>query len=319
MMRVLLTGGAGFIGSIIARKLLADDHYIRIMDTLNYGFDPIRDIMPNKNLDLFPGDIRKSNDINDALNDVDVVLHLAAIVGDPACAVQADNATETNYLSTLRLAVAAKDKGIKKFIFASTCSVYGANEDLMDETSPKNPQSLYAQTKIYAENGISQFKAEGFEPVILRLSTLYGLSPRLRFDLAVNYLTGKMLNENACMIFGGDQWRPFLHVDDAANAFLFAIDKYDSMKGEAYNVGYNGENYQMKQIGNILEETFPEAEVQYVEEVKDPRSYRVSFDKIESLGFVGNRELIPSILEFKEFLIKNRIDYKAPQYYNYHP
>lgn len=318
-MKVLLTGGAGFIGSIVARKLLALNHQIRIMDTLTYGFEPIREIMPNKNLDLFPGDIKKSDDINDALKDIDAVIHLAAIVGDPACTVQADNAIETNYLSTLRLAVAAKEKGIHKFIFASTCSVYGASDDIMNELSPLNPQSLYAQTKIYAENGINGFKAEGFEPIILRLSTLYGLSPRPRFDLVINYLTGKMMADRNCMIFGGDQWRPFLHVEDAANSFLFALDHFDDMKGEIYNVGYNGENYQMKDIGKILEEIFPKASVQYVKEVKDPRSYRVSFDKMEKAGFVGNKELIPSIKDIEKFITQNRVDYKAPQYYNYHP
>jgi len=318
-MNILLTGGAGYIGSIVARKLLSRGHHIRIMDTLNYGFDPIREIMPNKDLDLFPGDIRKSDDINDALNDTDVIIHLAAIVGDPACTVQADNAIETNYLSTLRLAMAAKEKGIEKFIFSSTCSVYGANGTLMTEDSPLNPQSLYAQTKIYAENGITQFINEGFEPVILRLSTLYGLSPRVRFDLVINYLTAKMMMDGTCMVFGGQQWRPFLHVDDAANSFLFALENYEKMKGARYNVGLNGENYQMKDIGKILEGIFPEAHVQLVEEVKDPRSYRVSFDRIESLGYQANNELVPSIERMRDFIEENRIDYKAPQYYNYHP
>ena len=317
--KILITGGAGYIGSILCRKLLDKGHYIRIMDIFNFGFDSLREIMPNKDLELFPGDIRKPEDVTKALEDIDAIIHLAAIVGDPACAVQADVAVETNYLSTLRLAMAAKEKKIKKFLFASTCSVYGAGDEILYEDSELNPQSLYAETKIFAEKGITDLSNEEFNPVILRLGTLYGLSPRPRFDLVINSLTGKIMTENKCLIFGGEQWRPFLHVEDVARAFVLAFENYDNMKGNIYNVGENKGNYQMKDIGKIFEEVFPEADIQYVQEIKDPRSYNVNFDKIEKVGFKLSKEIKPTVEEIRDFIKDNSIDFKASQYYNYHP
>jgi nucleoside-diphosphate-sugar epimerase len=317
--KILVTGGAGFIGSLLVRELLLKGYRVRLMDIFNFGFDSLRDIMPNKNLELFPGDIRKSEDVNRGLENVDTVIHLAAIVGDPACAIQADNAVETNYLSTLRLAMAAKEKDINKFIFSSTCSVYGAGDKILTETSELNPQSLYAETKIYAEKGIMDLSNTEFNPIILRLSTLYGLSPRPRFDLVINYLTGKLIVENKCLIFGGEQWRPFLHVADVANAFVFSYENYNRMKNRTYNVGGNDENYQMKDVGKTFEEIFPNADIQYVNEIKDPRSYNVNFDEIEKLGYKVTKNIKTSIVEIKEFIEDNKIDPNSPQYYNYHP
>lgn len=318
-MKVLVTGGAGFIGSILIRKLLEAGHEVRIMDILNFGFDPIRDIMPNKNLELYPGDIRKPEDVNRGVEDIDAIIHLAAIVGDPACAVQADVAVETNYLSTARLALTAREKGIKKMIFASTCSVYGACDDLLTEESELNPVSLYAETKIFAEKALMDQMTDDFKPIILRLGTLYGLSHRPRFDLVINYLTGRLVQEKNCKIFGGEQWRPFLHVYDVARAFHFALDNYDDMKGERFNVGGNKENYRMEEIGKIFEEIFPEATVDYVNEIKDPRSYKVSFDKIEAKGFELTKEIRPTVRELKDKIASKEIDPKNPNYMNYHP
>lgn len=318
-MKVLVTGGAGFIGSILISDLLKEYHQVRLMDIFNFGFDPIKDIVPNKSLEIYPGDIRKMEDVNKALDGVDAVIHLAAIVGDPACAVQADNAVETNYLSTLRLARASRDAGVDRFIFASTCSVYGACEGVLDESSELNPQSLYGETKILAERGIMDLSNDKFEPIILRLGTLYGLSNRPRFDLVVNYLTGKIMAEGSALIFGGEQWRPFLHVRDAARGFHFGLKKYDQMKGGIFNLGSTGENYQMKEIGKIFESIFPEASVQYVDKMKDPRSYNVSFKKIEDVGFKLSDQLIPSIEEIRDWINDENVEYHEGRYYNYRP
>lgn len=318
-MRVLVTGGAGFIGSILVRMLLQEGHQVRVMDTFNYGFDPLRDIMPSKELEIYPGDIRNPADVLKGLNDIDAIVHLAAIVGDPACAVQADKAVETNYLSTLRIAMSARDKGINTFIFASTCSVYGAKDGILDEGSELSPQSLYAETKLLAEKGIMDLTSARFEPTILRLGTLYGLSPRPRFDLVINYLTGKIIMENKALIFGGDQWRPFLHVTDAARCFLFALTNHQLFKGGTYNVGSTSENYQMRDVGKIFEGVFPDADIQYVDQMKDPRSYQVSFDKIEKVGFRLTRGIEPSIHEISTWIKEKGIDPRSPIYYNYHP
>ncbi|MCU0798442.1 MAG: NAD(P)-dependent oxidoreductase [Candidatus Thermoplasmatota archaeon] len=318
-MRVLVTGGAGFIGSILVRMLLEDGHQVRVMDTFNYGFDPLRDIMPRKELEIYPGDIRNPADVLKGLNEIDAIVHLAAIVGDPACAVQADKAVETNYLSSLRIAMSARDKGINTFIFASTCSVYGAKDGILDEGSELRPQSLYAETKLLAEKGIMDLTTPKFEPIILRLGTLYGLSPRPRFDLVINYLTGKIMMENKALIFGGDQWRPFLHVHDAARCFLFALTNHQSFKGGTYNVGSTSENYQMKEVGKIFERVFPEADIQYVSQVKDPRSYRVSFNSIERKGFGLTIGIEPTIREISAWIREMNINPRSPKYYNYQP
>jgi len=319
LMRILVTGGAGFIGSILVRMLLEDGHQVRVMDTFNYGFDPLRDIMPRKELEIYPGDIRNPADVLKGLNEMDAVIHLAAIVGDPACAVQADKAVETNYLSSLRIAMSARDKGIEKFIFASTCSVYGAKDGILDEGAELKPQSLYAETKLLAEKGIMDLTTARFEPTILRLGTLYGLSPRPRFDLVINYLTGKIMMENKALIFGGDQWRPFLHVHDAARCFLFTLINHGLMKGGIYNVGSTSENYQMKEVGRIFERVFPNADIQYVAKVKDPRSYRVTFEKIEKKGFELTKGIEPTIREVSNWIREKNIDPTSPTYYNYHP
>jgi len=318
-MNVLLTGGAGFIGSILARSLLDEGHMVRIMDNITYGLDPIRSINLNPNLELMHGDIRTPTDVNKALEGVDSVIHLAAIVGDPACAVQADKAIEINYLSTLRIAKTAKDKGIGKFIFASTCSVYGASNDVLSENSELEPKSLYAETKMLAEKGILDIAGENFQPKILRLGTLYGLSYRPRFDLVINYLTGKIINENKALIFGGEQWRPFLHVEDAVGAFLFTLKNYDKMAEDTFNVGANDQNYQMSDIGKIFQDIFPKSDIQKVDKIKDPRSYRVNFNRIETYGFLLKKEIKPTIIELRDWIIKNEIDLTSPEYYNYHP
>jgi nucleoside-diphosphate-sugar epimerase len=318
-MKVLVTGGSGYIGSILVRKLLEKGHYVRVMDVFKFGFDPLREIMPNKNLEIYPGDIKNPTDVSNGLKDMDAIVHLAAIVGDPACFIQADNAVETNYLSTLRIAIAAREKGIKNFIFASTCSVYGCLEGMLTEESVLKPQSLYAETKVLAEQGLLNLKTENFRPIILRLGTLYGLSFRPRFDLVINYLTGKIITENKAMIFGGDQWRPFLHVHDAAEAFSFALENRENMIEHIYNIGANKENYQMKDIGIIFKKVFPNADIQSVDELKDPRSYKVSFKRIEDKGYHLEHEIEPSIRELLRWITENKIDPKAPIYYNYHP
>lgn len=318
-MRILVTGGAGYIGSILVKKLIDKGYNVRVMDIFKFGFDSLRDVVPNKNFEMIPGDIRKPEYVNKALDDIDAVIHLAAIVGDPACTVNADVAIETNYLSTLRIAIAARDKGINKFIFASTCSVYGASDDKLDEYSKLNPQSLYAETKILAEKGLINIQTNKFNPIILRLGTLYGLSPRMRFDLVINYLTGKLTNEGKCKIFGGKQWRPFINVEDAARAFVFALENYDDMNGGIFNVGNNDSNYQLSDIGRILIGVFPNSIIEYITEIKDNRSYNVKFDKIVELGFKLTRKLDESIMDIRHYVKYNEIDITDDKYYNYHP
>lgn len=321
-MRVLVTGGAGYIGSHLIRQLLDAGHEVKILEKFKFGLEPLQGVINNPDLDIIIGDIRDTETVQEALEDVDAVVHLAAIVGDPACSVKGDTAVETNYLATLNIARAARDRGIKKFIFASTCSVYGAKEDdLLDEEAELNPVSLYAETKIDSEKGLLGLREEGeFEPVILRLGTVFGLSPRMRFDLVINYLTKKIIQEGEGMIFGGDQYRPFVHVEDLATAFRKALETpSEKIGGEKINIGSTEQNFQLREIGKIFEEVFSPEKIDYVEEMEDNRSYRVDFGKSkELLDFETTKGVKEGIKEIKENIESGKIDNpNDPKYYNY--
>lgn len=321
---VLITGGAGYVGSIITRKLLDNGYNVRLLEKFTFGLDSIKDIINHPNLEIIIGNLLEKEDVDKSLDgELDSIIHLAAIVGDPACAVRADLAVETNFVGTMRLARQAKESGIRNFIFASTCSVYGSSESgILTETSELNPVSLYAETKIDAESGLLGLAGQEFKPIMLRFGTLYGISPRMRFDLVINTLTKKLFMEGKCIIFGGDQWRPFVHVSDIANVLekiMISLESKDL--DNVYNVGSTKENYQMRDVGKLFEEHFPDKNIEYVEEVKDKRSYHVDFSKLEKeLNFTNTKTVTDGIIEIKKALtdgvFKNPMDIK---YYNYQP
>lgn len=322
-MKVLVTGGAGYIGSHLLRHLLDAGHEVTIIEKFNFGLDSMKDIINHSNLEIVIGDITENGVVEDTLesDDFDAVVHLAAIVGDPACAAKADRAVEVNYLSTLNIARLARDHDVERFVFASTCSVYGEKGDeLLTEESELNPVSLYAETKIDAEKGLLSLQEDTFHPVILRLGTVFGMSPRMRFDLVINYLTKKIMLEGEGMIFGGDQYRPFVHVEDAARGFKLALEApLGDVSGEKINIGDTEKNFNLTKIGGIFEEVFSPEAIQYVEEMEDNRSYRVDFSKAEELlDFDAARGVKEGIAEMKDAIDSNRIaNPNASQYYNY--
>jgi len=319
--KILVTGGGGYIGSVLIRMLLENGYRVRVLDKFTFGIEPIAEIINHPNMEVIIGDIRKMDDLKKGVKGVDHIVHLAAIVGDPACSVQGDIAVETNFLSTIRLARLARDNEIKKFIFASTCSVYGASGDKMiDENSPTNPISLYAETKIDAEKELLALLDKKPSLTILRFGTAYGLSPRMRFDLVINYLTKKALQDKEIKIFGGEQWRPFVHVYDISRAIKMVLEADDNMvKGEIFNVGATKENYRMKEIGNIIKEIISDTNVEIVKQIKDKRSYHVSFKKIEdTLGFKNEKTVKDGVIEIKDAIESGIIkDPNNDKYYNH--
>lgn len=281
---VLIAGGAGYIGSVLTRKLLSNEYEVKVVDKLLFGKESIEKLIGRDNFKFIKADVNNDDrELLRALEGVDVVVDLAAIVGDPACAAQPEAAIKTNYKSTIKLAEFCKKKGIRKFLFASTCSNYGSNErDRLEENSNLRPVSLYAESKIYTEKELRKMTDQKFKPLIFRFSTAYGLSPRMRFDLVVNLLTKKAWWEGEITIFGGEQWRPFVHVKDVARALFQAIEApYSEISGQIFNVGSTEENYQIKELGKIIKEVIPEAEVKRESSSKDNRTYNVSFEKIE--------------------------------------
>jgi nucleoside-diphosphate-sugar epimerase len=280
---VLVIGGAGYIGSVLVERLLALGYKTRVLDMLLYGDAPIRSFYEHPNFELIRGDFRHIDTVVAAVKGADAIVHLGAIVGDSACSIDPDLTIEINLQATRTIAEVGKGFGVNRFIFASTCSVYGASDEILDEHSVLQPISLYARTKVESENALLGLVDGSFAPTILRFGTIYGFSHRPRFDLVVNLLAAKAVQEGEVGIFGGTQWRPFVHVRDVAEAIVLALRASPfSVRGEIFNVGSNEQNYQISDLGPLIKEMIPEARV-VTQPKEDNRNYRVRFDKIRNV------------------------------------
>lgn len=317
---VLVIGGAGYIGSLVLRRLLEAGYHVRLVDALMYGDGAIQELYVHPNFEFTQGDFRHIETVVRSLVGMDAVIHLGAIVGDPACAIDADFSTEINLIATRVLAEACKGYGIRRFIFASTCSVYGASDLTLDERSALNPVSLYAQTKIDSEQILLQLSDSRFSPTILRFATIYGLSPRPRFDLVVNLLTAKAVREGKITVFGGDQWRPFVHVADAAHAVFLALQApLEAVQGETFNVGSDAQNYTINQIGELIQRLIPRAELVQQGNDVDKRNYKVSFAKIARvLHFSPHHTVEDGVREIQAALEAGDIDDYYDRAFNNH-
>src|SRR6266567_8077052 len=278
--RVLVTGGAGFIGSHLTRMLLDRGYCVRVLDRFDYGRAGIEGLR-HPRLEVLGGDVCSSRDVSRALRDVHGVLALAAIVGDPACNLDPEETINLNYTATKVLAEACNFYRVRRLVFASSCSVYGASsQGLLTEESSLKPVSLYARTRVLSENILFD-RAGEVQPVVLRLSTVFGLSPRMRFDLVVNTLTVRAVVDRKIAIFGGNQWRPNVHCRDAARAFIAALEApAERVAGEIFNVGGDALNHTIAALGNLVAETVGDVAVVHQQDATDPRDYRVSFEKI---------------------------------------
>lgn len=315
---VLIVGGAGYIGSILCRKLLDAGRRVRVLDSLVYGDAAIRELYDNPRFELVPGDCRHIQSVVAALKGVRSVIHLAAIVGDPACEQNRQSALEINYAATRMLLEVARGNRVERFIFASSCSVYGATEHLMDEFSKVQPISLYAETKVDSENALLAARSESFHPTVLRFATVFGHSPRPRFDLVVNLLTAKAHKEGVITIYNGEQWRPFIHVADVADGILAALRADTAVvSGEIFNVGDSRLNHTLSDIAEKIRKAFPNTRIECVENA-DRRNYRVSFDKIRNqLGFECTNSVDDGIAELRAaFQNKYVVDHTDVQYHN---
>jgi len=315
-MRVLVTGGAGYIGNYIVRELLEAGHFVRVLDSLLFGDEALQPLLDEERVELVEGDIRHIDDLSYALEDVEAVIHMAGIVGDPACSVNEQATQSVNVEATKALVEVCKLHDIQRLIFASTCSVYGASELMeLNEGSSLNPLSMYAQSKIDSEEIILHSTHDRFSdpneitPTILRLGTIFGWSRRMRFDLVVNLLTAKAVLEDDIPVFGGEQYRPLVHVHDVARAFVEVLEAPEEVVDhEIFNVGDNDLNYQIKEVGRIVEDHVPDAEVRFVEHKEDERTYRVSFDKINyNLGWEAEKTIGDGVEEIREWMLEEEV------------
>jgi len=316
---VLVTGGAGYIGSHLVRKLLQHGYRVRVLDKFLYGEQGIAELRGDPHVELRYGDICNIRDVVQAVNGVRAVVALAALVGDAACDLDPREALTTNFESTRCLLESCREIGVQRLVFASSCSVYGANGDeVLRERSHLNPVSLYARTRIMSEE-VLLGEHGGVEVVILRLATVCGLSPRMRFDLMVNTITARASVEGRVRIVGANQWRPHLHVQDAADAFLRAVDAPSSAAaGQVFNVGGDHLNFTIGQVAEKVVAQLPGTVVEYVDGIDDRRSYRVAFDRIRTqLGFVPQRTVDDAITEVRTLLQGGAVpDYGDDVYHN---
>lgn len=316
---VLVIGGGGYVGSGLLEKLLSSGYKVRLLDLFMFGTDPISAVLHHRNLEVIEGDFRHVDKVVRAMHGVDAVVHLGGIVGDPACALNEELTLEMNLYATRLIAECAKGNGINRFIFASSCSVYGASDDVLDETSGLNPVSLYARSKIGSERVLQHLQDESFAPTILRFGTIYGLSGRTRFDLVVNLLSAKAVKEGKITVFGAEQWRPFVHVDDVSEAvYLMLKSPAKAVCGQIFNVGSDEQNCTLGDVGRLVQKVVPTAELIESDSDGDRRNYRVSFSKIrEAVGFKAQWTLEEGVKQVVRRLESGEIvDYMDSRYSN---
>jgi nucleoside-diphosphate-sugar epimerase len=282
-MRVLLTGVDGYIGSLLAPILIDAGHEVIGLDTGFYrdGWlysDPSR---WSRGPATLCKDLRSVSETD--VEGMDAVVHLAELSNDPLGDTVPAITREINHRGSVRLATLAKDAGVPRFVYTSSCSVYGAGTgDFLDENAPVNPQTVYAECKVKVERDVGELSDDTFSPVFLRNATAYGASPRMRFDIVLNNLSGlAWVTKRIAMISDGTPWRPLVHVLDICHAIRCAVEApTEAIHNQKFNVGQNSDNYRVREIAEIVGEVFTGCEVTFGDSGGDNRSYRVTFDKI---------------------------------------
>lgn len=284
-MNILVTGTDGYIGAVLVPVLIKAGHQVTGLDTGYYkdgwlysrpefGFESPRTIVKDLRL-VDEGD----------LDGIEAIVHMAELSNDPLGENRPELTKEINHLGSLRLAEVAKNAGIERFVYTSSCSVYGVSDaEFVDESSPTNPQTEYARCKVLVERDVAELADRKFAPVFLRNATAYGASPRMRFDIVLNNLMGlAWTTREIAMTSDGSPWRPLVHVQDICKAILCAIEApTQAIAGEIFNVGSSEENYRIREVAEIVKDTVPGCEVSFGPTGGDNRSYRVNFDKIKN-------------------------------------
>lgn len=317
--RVLVIGGAGYIGSALVPQLLESGKQVRVLDAMLFGEEPLASVKDHERLEMMRADFR-SGVLGRAMRDTGSVVHLAGIVGDPACNLDEGLTVDINLTSTRSIADMAKYSHVKRFVFASTCSVYGACDEMLDERSISRPVSLYGNTKLASENVLREMADDSFSPTILRFATIYGLSGRTRFDLVVNLLTAKAKVDGIITVFNGAQWRPFVHVLDAARAIKMVVEApREAVHNEILNVGSNDQNHTILEVGELIHQQVIGSELIVDDSGSDARNYRVDFSKIHHLlGFQAEWSIEEGIEQVLQSIANGVVqDYRDPKHSNY--
>lgn len=316
---VMVTGGAGYVGAVLVPKLLAAGHKVTVLDLYLYGDDVLKNVAGNPQLREIKGDLRDAAVVDKALEGCDAVIHLACISNDPSYDLDPDLGRSINHESFRPLVQASKKAGVKRFIYASSSSVYGVKDDPeVTEELELEPLTDYSRFKALCEVELEEERAPGFVTCVVRPATVCGYSPRQRLDVIVNILTNFAVNKGAIRVFGGEQKRPNIHIDDMADLYLFLLQKEDAeIDGKIYNAGY--ENHTVMQLAEMVKNVVGDDLTINIEPTDDPRSYHVSSEKIKKeLGFAPTHTIQDAVVDLVEAMKDGRLTdtFDNPAYFN---
>ena len=306
--KVLVFGGAGYIGCVLVKMLINLNFEVTVYDKFIYtSKKSFTKHFKSSKLKIVKGDSQNISEIFEAIRKNDIVIHLAEMVGDPLCEKKPKKTYAINYLASMTISNICKNLGISKFIYVSSCSVYGSNDYLTSETSKINPLSIYAKLKALSEKAIIRNFDKHCKPCILRLGTVYGSSFRPRYDLVINLFSGLSANKKQITIAGGNQWRPFVHVKDVGRAIIKILNSdFKKTDNQIFNIV--GENLQIKDIGKAIKKINSKANITFSDNVKDNRNYKSSNKKAKKLlNFKTKYTINDGIKEVVEYTKKNKI------------
>lgn len=319
-MKLLITGGAGYVGSVLTNTALKNDFKVRVIDSLYFDNKVPLIHLGNPDYEFIRLDIMDTAKIKPYLKDVDFIIHTAAIVGEPASNKFPDLTERTNFEATKKLIGLAAEEGVKGFVFLSTCSNYGVVDGLANEDTDLKPLSLYADTKVRVEHLLMD-SSNRLDWVICRMSTIYGASPRMRFDLTVNDFALNAYIKKYLDVFLPYTYRPYIHVYDAARVIISMIGQFDKVCRNVFNVGFNSENYQKIRIAEIVKKFIPDLKIDVVDKGADLRDYQVDFSKLKDfLGLTNVFTVDDGVREVVEMLSSGIIENPYENtYYNTEP
>lgn len=317
--KILVTGGAGYVGSVLCSKLLDNGYFVRVLDLMIYDSESLEQCKNNPNFDLIKGDIRDKKTVEKSVEGMDCIIHLAAISNDPTCELDEKLTKSVNYNAVKLLLKMAKKNKVKRFINASSSSMYGVNEkEDVTEEAECNPISLYAKYKLESEKLINQAQDENFTVVNIRPATICGYSPRMRFDLTVNALVKDAVTKGFITVHGGEQRRPNVTISDITDLYMRLInEKKELIAGQTFNAGF--ENLKVIETAKLVQKVLAPREIKIViANIIDPRDYHISSEKIKKqLGFQPKFTVKDMILELAEAFEKELIpNPENDKYYN---